>query len=372
MGTIPGNKNPLGRERPMRGVIATDREANMSLFSKSMPARGLAVALTLAAGLTLAAAPVVTATAEARDIKLAFFASPKHPIWSRLMAPWGKTIDAANVGLKVVGFPGSQIGGSPPGAFKRVINSISDAEFVMQGYTSTVFPRTLIVEIPLQWGSPSEATRALWRIYGKHLASEYKRVKVLAMWVTDAPTIMTNKMVRTPADLKGLKLRTPSRNQAMIIKGLGAVPVAMPMPQTYGAIEKGVVDGAVVGISVVNSFKLAEVVKNYIVDLPMGYSPQMVAMSRKTYDSLSAKQRAVIDQNSGLELSLKGARLYENARKGGLATVAKGKDTQVTKLTAAEHKLWRAKLETITAQWIAKFEGDGLPYRKMLADYLAK
>ncbi len=59
--------------------------------------------------------------------------------------------------------------------------------------------------------------------------------------------------VRHPDDLKGLKLRTPSRDQAAIIKGLGAVPVAMPMPRTYGAIEKGVVDGALVGISVVNS-----------------------------------------------------------------------------------------------------------------------
>lgn len=341
-------------------------------MSVSRKVRSAGLLAMVAAALCTFAGPMGTAAAQKRDIKLAFFASPKHPIWAKLMAPWGNTVKSANVGLNVVGFPGSQIGGSPPGAFKRVVNGIADAEFVMQGYTSTVFPRTLIVEIPLQWGSPSEATRALWRIFGKHLATEYKRVKVLAMWVTDTPTVMTNKLVRTPDDLKGLKLRTPSRNQAMIIKGLGAVPVAMPMPQTYGAIEKGVVDGAVVGISVVNSFKLAEVVKNYIVDLPMGYSPQMVAMSRKTYDVLSPKQKAVIDANSGLKLSLKGAMLYERARKGGLATVRKRPDTNITKLTAAEHALWKARLETITEEWVKRFEKKGLPYRKMLADYLAK
>jgi len=312
------------------------------------------------------------ASAQTKDLKVAFFASPKHPIWSRLMAPWGKKIEAAGVGLKVTGFPGSQIGGKPPGAFKRVVNGIADVEFAMQGYTSTVFPRTLIVEIPLQWSSPTEATKALWRIYDKHLASEYKRVKVLAMWVTDTPTIMTNKVVKLPDDLKGLKLRTPSRNQAAIIKGFGAIPVAMPMTQTYGAIEKGVVDGAVVGISVVNSFKLAEVVKNYIVDLPMGYSPQMIAMNRDVYDSLSAKQRAVIDANSGLELSLKGAALYEGARKGGLKTVTKRADTKITKLTAAEKSAWEARLKTIADKWVADFEKQGLPYRQMLNDYLAK
>ena len=315
---------------------------------------------------------VADAAAQTKNLKVAFFASPKHPIWAKLMVPWGKTIEAANVGLKVTGFPGSQIGGSPPGAFKRVINGIADVEFAMQGYTSTVFPRTLLVEIPLQWGSPTEATRALWKIFDKHLAKEYKRVKVLAMWVTDTPTIMTNKVVRHPDDLKGLKLRTPSRNQAAIIKGFGAVPVGMPMPQTYGAIEKGVVDGAVVGISVVNSFKLAEVVKNYIVDLPMGYSPQMIAMNRKVYDALSSKQRAVIDRNSGLELSLKGARLYERARQGGLKTVTKRADTTITTLTKAEKAAWKASLRTIVDKWVADFEKKGLPYRQMLKDYLAK
>jgi len=324
------------------------------------------LAVSVAGGIALGAA------AQAKDLKVAFFASPKHPIWARLMAPWGKAIESANVGLKVTGFPGSQIGGSPPGAFKRVVNGIADVEFAMQGYTSTVFPRTLLVEIPLQWGSPTEATKALWRIFDKHLAKEYKRVKVLAMWVTDTPTIMTNKVVRVPDDLAGLKLRTPSRNQAAIIKGFGAIPVAMPMPQTYGAIEKGVVDGAVVGISVVNSFKLAEVVKNYIVDLPMGYSPQMIAMNRSVYDSLTAAQKAVIDKHSGLELSLKGARLYERAREGGLKTVKKRKDTQITTLTAAEKAAWEARLKTIADQWVKDFEKQGLPYRQMLKDYLSK
>ena len=312
------------------------------------------------------------ASAQTREIKAAFFASPKHPIWAKLMVPWGKAIEAAGVGLKFVGFPGSQIGGSPPGAFKRVINGISDVEFSMQGYTSTVFPRTLLVEIPLQWSSPTEATRALWKIFDKHLAKEYKRVKVLAIWVTDTPTIMTNKLVRHPDDLKGLKLRTPSRNQAAIIKGFGAIPVAMPMPQTYGAIEKGVVDGAVVGISVVNSFKLAEVVKNFIVNLPMGYSPQMISMNLKVYDSLTSKQRAVIDRNSGLALSLKGARIYEQARESGLRTVKKRADTKITTLTAAEKAAWNARLRTIVDKWVDDFEKKGLPYRKMLVDYLAK
>ena len=157
----------------------------------------------------------------------------------------------------------------------------------------------------------------MWRIYDKHIAADYKRVKLIGLWGTDVPVVMTNKVVRTPDDLKGLKLRTPSRNQAAIIKAFGAIPVAMPMPQTYGALEKGVVDGAIVGISVVKSFKLAEVVKHYIVDLPMGFSPQIVAMNRKSWDKLSPAQKAVIEKNSGLEFSLIGARSYDPGPSSG-------------------------------------------------------
>lgn len=313
-----------------------------------------------------------TAAAAGKDLKMAFFPSPRHPLWGKMMMPWAKDFEKANPNIKVKGFPGSQIGGSPPGAFKRVINGISDIELHLPGYTSTVFPRTLVMEIPLQYDTPTAATRAFWRIYDKHIASEYKRVKLLAAFATDVPAVMTNKIVRTPADLKGMKLRTPSRNQAMIIKGLGAIPVAMPMTQTYSAIQKGVVDGAIVGISVVNSFKIGEVADKYIVDLPFGYSPIIIAMNRKAYDGLSKGERAYIDANSGLKYSLVGGTSYERARMGALKTIEKRKNTSVTTVTADERKKWVAKLEGVVAGWVAEFEKQGLPYRQILNDYLKK
>ena len=324
-----------------------------------------------AAGVGALGFPGLLAAAEA-ELKMAFFASPRHPIWSKMMKPWGDRAEKANIGLKVKGFPGSQIGGRPPGAYKRILNGISDVEFHIPGYTSTVFPRTLVAEIPLQWDSPTKATTALNRIFASHIAAEYKRVKMLGLWTTDVPVVMTNKIVRSPDDLKGMKLRTPSRNQAEIIKGLGAIPVAMPMPSTYGALEKGVVDGAIVGISVVNSFKLHEVVKHFIVDLPFGYSPQFIAMNRARYDKLSGAQRAWIDKNSGLEFSLIGAKSYEHERERGIATVNKKAGSSITKLTAAEKAQWVGKLETISKEWIARFEKKGLPYRKLYTAYTGK
>lgn len=345
----------------------------MTCLESRTPTRAIRIAAAASVAAVLAGGFGAAASAETKELKMAFFSSPKHHVWEKLMVPWSEAVMGEEKSLKFLGFPGSQIGGSPPGAFKRVVNGIADIEFAMQGYTATVFPKTMVVEIPKQWGSPSEATAALWKILPTYLKDEYERVEVLAMWVTDQPVLMTNKVVKTPADLVGIKLRTPSRDQAEIIKGLGAIPVAMPMPQTYTAIEKGVVDGALVGISVVQSFKLAEVVKNYVVDLPMGYSPQMVVMNKAAYKALSPAQKKAIDAHRGLKWSLVAARLYEEARDDGIKIVNERKDAQIVKLTASEKKEWDDRMQKIADEWVGRFEKAGFKdYRKMLTAYMAK
>ena len=345
----------------------------MTRLESKTPPRAVRIAAAASLAALVAAGFGAAASAQTKELKMAFFSSPKHHVWDKLMVPWSEAIMGEEKSLKFLGFPGSQIGGSPPGAFKRVVNGIADVEFAMQGYTATVFPKSMVVEIPKQWGSPTEATTALWKILPTFLKDEYDRVEVLAMWVTDQPVLMTNKLVRKPDDLVGVKLRTPSRDQAEIIKGLGAIPVAMPMPQTYTAIEKGVVDGALVGISVVQSFKLAEVVKNYVVDLPMGYSPQMVVMNKEAYASLSPAQKKAIDAHRGLKWSLTAAKLYEEARDDGIKIVNERKDAQIVKLSAGEKALWDERMQKIADEWVGRFEKAGFKdYKKMLAAYMAK
>jgi TRAP-type C4-dicarboxylate transport system substrate-binding protein len=261
-------------------------------------------------------------------------------------------------------------GGGPPQAYQRLVNGISHVELHLPGYTSSQFPRTLVMEIPLQHANSIDATKAINAIYDKHLKREYKGVKILGLFAIDLPVVMTNKVVRTPDDLKGLKLRTPSRNQADIIKGLGAIPVAMPMPATYSAIEKGTVDGAIVGISVVKSFKLAEVVKNYIIDLPFGYSPIIFGVNQAAYDALNAKQKAKFDELTK-DFSAMGAESYKEEREVGIKIVKDRADTQIITLTDAERKLWVSKLETVVDAWVGKFEKQIPDYRQLLKDYLA-
>jgi len=51
------------------------------------------------------------------------------------------------------------------------------------------------------------------------------------------------KLVRTPADMKGLKIRVAGKVEAKVIQALGASPVTMPSAEVPQALQRGVVDG---------------------------------------------------------------------------------------------------------------------------------
>lgn len=59
----------------------------------------------------------------------------------------------------------------------------------------------------------------------------------------------TKKQVKSPADMKGLKIRTvPAKIQQELVKQLGASPTPISWPEVYTALSTGVVDGTKNGI----------------------------------------------------------------------------------------------------------------------------
>jgi TRAP-type transport system periplasmic protein len=61
-------------------------------------------------------------------------------------------------------------------------------------------------------------------------------------------------------DIKGKKIRTISPEQAEFVRAIGATPVAIPGPDVYTSLQRGLVDGTVIGSSAIESFKLLEVI----------------------------------------------------------------------------------------------------------------
>ena len=102
--------------------------------------------------------------------------------------------------------------------------------------------------------------------------------------------------IREPADLKGMKIRTPPIPVILdTMKALGALPQAIPFGQVYTSLQSHVVDGVEPEIRDFYDQKWYEAVKylsisNYIWTANFWY------MNKARYDGLPADQRQALDK----------------------------------------------------------------------------
>jgi TRAP-type C4-dicarboxylate transport system substrate-binding protein len=303
------------------------------------------------------------------ELKLHSFVPPTHVIWTDVLIPWSQEVARlSNNKLTVRLFPAMQLGGRPPDLYRQTVQGITDMTFTLPGYTSADFPMMALTELPGTADSAEDGTRKLWAHFDKFLARDFKDTKVLMLWNSDTASLMSkSKPLRTLEDLKGLKIRTPSAAQSAQLDALGATPIDMPVTQIYNNLDRGVIDASMIPMSAALDFKLIEVAKHYTVDAPLGRSPFLVAMNKGRYEKLPADLRKVIDDTTGLDLSLKGAATYDKKNKESLE--AAKKDREVIVLSAQERQRWVNAFKPMIAKKVEEGEKAGLPARGLVGAY---
>lgn len=104
----------------------------------------------------------------------------------------------------------------------------------------------------------------------------------------------TNKVVKTPADFEGVRMRALDKKQAKWLEIWGASAVVIPWAEIYNALQTGVADGYINPAFVPIMFKHTEVLKYYS-DVKAAPSLRVTICSEDWYQGLSAKDRALID-----------------------------------------------------------------------------
>ncbi len=317
----------------------------------------------------------LSAPAMAQEVTLRFqhFISPKGSIPAGFITPWAERIEAESDGrIKVEIFPNMQLGGAPPALYDQIRDGVVDGGWTIPGYNAGRFPAAEAFELPFMGATDAETTsRAAWEFYEKYLQDEFKDVKVLAVHVHGPTVIHTrNKPVRSLEDMKGLKLRTPTRLASKLLEATGATPIAMPVPAFPENLSKGVVDGGVIPWEIVPPLKVHELATSHTTlggDRAMYNTMFIFGMNRSTYDGLPDDLKAVIDNNSGVEMSaLAGRAMDEGDIPGRQLTEARG--NEIIELSDEETARWRALAEPIIADWIEEMNDLGLPGAQMVED----
>jgi TRAP-type transport system periplasmic protein len=106
----------------------------------------------------------------------------------------------------------------------------------------------------------------------------------------------SKKSVRTPEDMKGLRLRVPGSQAIMgFFNAVGAQTVTIAMPELYTALQQGTVDGQDNGLLITYDNKLHEA-NQYYSRLNHVFATGTIAMSEKTWGTLSEEEQTALKE----------------------------------------------------------------------------
>lgn len=157
---------------------------------------------------------------------------------------------------------------------------------------------------------------------------EPKGIKGLAYWDNGFKSFSANTPIRTPADLKGKKLRIQSSKVLdEMVRSVGGLPQVMAFSEVYQALSTGVVDGADNPISNFYTQKMHEVQK-YLAVTNHGYLGYAVIVNKKFWDELPADIRGQLEQ-AMKEATDYANKIAQEENDNALAEVKKSGKTEV-------------------------------------------
>ncbi len=311
--------------------------------------------------------------AHAADVTLRFhqFLPPQATIPAKAIAPWAQKVEKESGGrIKVQLFPSMQLGGKPPELYDQAKDGVADIVWTVPTYQAGRFIKSEVFELPFMTKTAKGSSRAFWEYLQKYSLDEFKGTKILLAHVHDGAELhFGKKNVVTLDDLKGLKVRAPTRICTRMLTALGATPVQMPAPQVPESLAKGVVDGASLPWEVVPALKIQEVTKFHTETGPgkrkMSNTIFVVAMNEAKYNSLPADLKKVIDANSGAEASTWAGEVWDSTIAPGRKS-ATDRGNTVTVLSDAEYQRWIKATDSVDDDWVKEATSKGADGKKLL------
>ncbi len=280
---------------------------------------------------------------------------------SKAIKPWIEKVQSESQGrLKLEMYSSMQLGGKPPELYNQAEDGVVDLVWTVLGYSPGRFKKSEVFELPFMTADPVQGSRAFHEYVEANALEEFSSVKPIAFHIHGPGWIHTSKPVNTIDDLKGMKLRGPTRIVNSMLEKLGSTPVGMPIPAVPEALSKGVVDGTVIPWEVTAPLKISELVKNHsgFAEAPGLYTATFgFVMNKAKYEGLPDDLKAIIDKNSGAET----AAMFGQAMKDGDVTGEKlAKDAGNTIITLdGERDKWQAITDEVAKEWVAEMGSEG-------------
>lgn len=219
------------------------------------------------AGLLVAAPVVLGSVREARaavTLTLGHGAAPGNPR-SVAAEAFAKLVSERTGGNVVIKIAGSEQLGNDVSMLTSLRTGALDLTANSQGAASGLVPELSALGLPFLFKDAEAASKALSGSLGDELVKRFAAVNMVPLdWWDNGIRHTTNskRSINTPADLRGLKIRTPADPMTVdIFQALGAATQQIAFSELYIALQQGVVDGQENPLANIHSSKLHEVNK---------------------------------------------------------------------------------------------------------------
>ena len=289
------------------------------------------------------------AQAEASNAKMGHVAPPFHGNHLGVVAFADYVREKTKGKIDIATFPAGQLGGE-----RSMAEQIQTGTLQLATLTTAVLqnfvPQIGVLDMPFIFPDRKTAYAVLddSEVQDKLFSYFPKKGFVAIGWAENEFRDFTNnkRAVRTPDDIKGLKVRVMETPIYLdTFKQLGASPVAIPFPETYNALQTGVIDAQDNPLLTSILVKFTEVTK-YVTRTQHSLTESVIVVSADYWKSLSTEEQQIfreaakicIDTNRKVNVSL-----HESLPKSNLSVsdYAKQNNVEIIELSPSEKEVFR-------------------------------
>ncbi len=240
-------------------------------------------------------------TSSAKDViklTLNLAVPPTHQRWVMAIKPWIDEIETRSEGkVKIVPYFAQALS-KQSDIYKSVVSGMADMGEAPFDRKPGQFP---ILETVFALSTPSIAVKDSTLMFNEFLQNlpqaknELKEVKTLFVHLSSPAFIGTSEVaIKKMEDFKGLKMMSWGA-LSKLVSQIGVVPVGMPFPDVYMAIQKGVLDASIMTYTLLTDRKFGKVV-HHVTPVTLGYSPFGMVMNKKAWSKLPKDVQNIFDE----------------------------------------------------------------------------
>ena len=203
------------------------------------------------------------------------------------------------------------------------------------------------------------------------LRTELEKIGQTAWYIMpyDSYVLYSKKPVSKLEDMRGMRIRVSGEGYAKMVSAIGAAPVFLPASDTYSAIERGTVDGALAGWAAWMGYKLYEV-SQYAIELNVFVLAATHTVSLAALNKIPGNDKEGFIE-VGRRVSLEAGEASKREREACKQIVARA-GVKITPFPSSEREKWAnlPQVKNLIKDWMEEQNKAGRPGTEVMNAFL--